>query len=179
MRILICYASTEGQTRRICRFLADTLFGLGHRVELLPAEAGADPFPEADAAILAGSVHMGKVQAVLAEVAAGHRDWLNQRPTLFFQVSLAAAGTDPRELSELDRIARSFCAQAGWQPQATYQVAGAFKFPQYDFFKAWAMRWIAHSKGEEVDPHEDREYTDWSRLERIVTAWAARLGDPA
>ena len=34
MRILICYASTEGQTRKIARFCADQLFALGDTVEL-------------------------------------------------------------------------------------------------------------------------------------------------
>lgn len=179
MKILICYASTEGQTRKICRFVADRLFALGHAVELISAEAASEPFPDADGAILAGSVHVGQVQADLAEVAAAQHDWLNQRSSLFLQVSLAATGTDPKELAELDRIARSFCMQAGWLPQATHHVAGAFKFPQYDFFKAWAMRWIAHSKGEDVDPHGEREYTDWLQLERIVTDWAARLDGPA
>lgn len=178
MKILICYASKEGQTRKICRFLADRRFALGHAVELISAEGAAEPFPEADGAILAGSVHMGKVQADLAEIASAQHNWLNQRSTLFLQVSLAAAGTDPKEFLELDRIARSFCMQAGWSPEATHHVAGAFKFPRYDFFKAWAMRWIAHSRGEDVDPHGEREYTDWPELEQIVTGWTARLGSP-
>ena len=50
-------------------------------------------------------------------------------------------------------------------------VAGAFRFTQYDFFKSLAMRWIAHSKGEVVDPHADREYTDWAALADLMARW--------
>jgi len=53
-------------------------------------------------------------------------------------------------------------------------VAGAFRFAQYDFFKGLAMRWIAHSKGEVVDPHQDKEYTDWDALAGVLDRWPAR-----
>lgn len=83
MKILVCCASTEGVTRKICRFLADRLSALGHAVKMIQAEGAAEPLPEADGAILAGSVHMGKVQADLVEVASAQHNWLNQRSTLF------------------------------------------------------------------------------------------------
>jgi menaquinone-dependent protoporphyrinogen oxidase len=35
MKILIAYATTEGQTRKICRYCADVLIDEGHSVELL------------------------------------------------------------------------------------------------------------------------------------------------
>ncbi len=38
MRILICYATTEGQTRKISRFCLDQLAAQGHTVELLRTE---------------------------------------------------------------------------------------------------------------------------------------------
>jgi menaquinone-dependent protoporphyrinogen oxidase len=53
-----------------------------------------------------------------------------------------------------------------------HHVAGAFRFTQYDFFKSLAMRWIAHNKGEEVDPHADKEYTDWDALAALMRRWA-------
>ena len=48
MRILICYATTEGQTRKICRFVADHLMDNGHSVELLSADDGLDEASELD-----------------------------------------------------------------------------------------------------------------------------------
>jgi len=180
MKILICYASTEGQTRKIARFAADQLFSLGHTVELLSArDADLLDLENCDAAILAASVHVGKLQPELAEFAAAHAGGLNRMPSLLLQVSLAAAGDDPGDHAELDRIAAEFCKTAGWTPAATHQVAGAFRFTQYDFFRSWAMRWIAARKGQEVDPHKDREYTDWSALSAILHDWSETLSNPA
>ena len=60
MNILIVYGTTEGQTRRICRFCADHLIAQGHSVELMQAsgeEAEMD-LSRFDAAIVAASVHL-------------------------------------------------------------------------------------------------------------------------
>ncbi len=179
LRILICYASTEGQTRKICRFCADQLFALGHTVEMLAAaDAEALDLAPFDAAILAGSVHLGKLQAGLAEFASEHAAALNRLPTLLLQVSLAAAGTEPGERADLDRIATDFCAAAGWTPGAIHQIAGAFRFTQYDFFRSWAMRYIAAQKGQKVEPGADREYTDWAGLSALMRDWAEGLARP-
>jgi menaquinone-dependent protoporphyrinogen oxidase len=175
MRILIVYATTEGQTRKIARFVLNRLADRGHAAELLHVADAEDPdWSRIDAAVLAGSVHIGRVQDELAAFAAAHATELNARPTLFLQVSLAAAGTDPEELADLDRIAQAFCEAAGWRPGRIVQVAGAFRFTQYDFFRRWAMRHIAAQKGEQVEPGQDREYTDWDALGALLDDWPHR-----
>ena len=174
MRILLCYASTEGQTRKICRFCAEHLVARGDSVEMLPVEeAGEIDLAPFDAAILAGSVHVGRLQAGLAEFAAAHAEALNGLPTLFLVVSLAIAGDDPKDRAELDRIAADFADKAGWTPGQVAHVAGAFRFTEYDFFKSLAMRWIARQKGQDVDPHSDTEYTDWAALADLIKGWPA------
>lgn len=176
MRILITYATTEGQTRRIARHVASRLIEAGHSVEMLAAaDAGELNLPLFDAAILAGSVHLGKVQPVLGDFASAHAQTLNAMPTLFLLVSLAVAGGKPEDMAELDRIAGDFAAGAGWTPGQVEHVAGAFRFGQYDFFRALAMRWIAHQKGQEVDPQGDTEYTDWAALDAAVADWAGAI----
>ena len=91
MKVLICYATTEGQTRKIARFCAGRLVDAGHSVELLPAaEAGAPDAAGHDGAILAGSVHLGTLQPELAAFARAAAPSLNAMPTLLLQVSLAA-----------------------------------------------------------------------------------------
>jgi len=174
MKILIAYATAEGQTRKIARFAADRLSDAGHAVELLHvADAEGLDWSRVEGAILAGSLHMGRLQSELHDFAAAHAPALNARRSALIQVSLAAAGEDAGELAEIARIAEAFCATTGWSPDATMQVAGAFRFTQYDFFRRWAMRWIAAQKGEEVRAGEDREYTDWAALGAALDAWAA------
>ncbi|MGR3803627.1 flavodoxin domain-containing protein [Marinibacterium profundimaris] len=174
MRILITYATTEGQTRKIARFCADQLISRGHSVELLRVEdAGDIELAVFDTVLLAGSVHIGKLQEPLARFAETHAQALNGMPTMLIVVSLAIAGDDPNDREELDRIAAAFAAEAGWTPGQVEHVAGAFKFSEYDFFRTLAMRWIAWQKGEEIKAHEDREYTDWAGLAAVITKWQA------
>lgn len=175
MKILVLYATTDGQTRKIARFCADGLFALGHTVELASAEE-AEPLDLArfDRAILAGSVHLGHLQKSLVELARAHAGPLNHMPTLMLQVSLSAAGEDAEERADLDRIAKAFAQETGWTPGAVHHIAGAFTFTGYDFFRSLAMRYIAMQKGQAVDPHEDREYTDWAALSALLRDWAGQ-----
>jgi menaquinone-dependent protoporphyrinogen oxidase len=173
MKIAVIYATTEGQTRKIARFVTDRLIDLGHSVELVPADDAA-PLDTVrfDAAALLGSVHVGKLQQGLLDVASANADALNALPTLLLMTSLAAAGHDDKDWDELDRIADLFCEQSGWQPGRTEHIAGAFRFTEYNFFEHWAMRWIASQHNQQVDAHGDTEYTDWDALGRIVDEWS-------
>lgn len=177
MNLLILYASTEGQTRRICRVAADRAQAQGHRVEMLPAAAAATETLEHgrfDAAILAGSIHAGHIQKDLIDAVQRSGAMLSELPTLYLQVSLSAAGDDPEEQVDLARIAERTALAFGFTPTRTEQIAGAFRFSQYDFLKTWAMRWIASEKGEDIPRGEDREYTDWEALGAVLDDWMQR-----
>lgn len=173
MRILITYATTEGHTRKVCRFCADQLVSKGHAVELLRVEDAADvELALFDAVILAGSVHVGRLQEDLAGFAEAHAPVLNAKPTLLLVVSLSIAAKNDRDQEELDHIAKEFGTRTGWHAGQVEHVAGAFKFSEYDFFRSMAMRWIAWQQGTDVNPHKDTEYTDWSALAALMTNWS-------
>lgn len=176
MKILIAYATTEGQTRKICRFCADTLIGVGHSVELLQVQ-GDDRIDPAlyDAVILAASVHINRFQKDMVRFATANAAALSRKPSLFLSVSLAVCGGEPEELAALDRIVAEFSGETGFHPGHVEQVAGAFRFTEYDFFKSLAMRYIASRRDQDVDPHSDTEYTDWDALRITLTDWLATL----
>jgi menaquinone-dependent protoporphyrinogen oxidase len=176
MKILVAYATTEGQTRKIARFAADRLVDAGHAVELLDlADAGELDLSRFGAAVLAGSIHGGRYQDDLAEFARPRAEALSARPTLFLSVSLSAAGHDAEEWEGIRRIADEFAEQTGWRPDRVEHVAGAFRFGEYDYFKGWMMRRIARERGETVDPEGDTEYTDWAALGAAIDGWSAGL----
>ena len=176
MLILIAYATTDGQTRKIARFAADRLAGQGHAVELLNvADAKGLDLSRFRAAILAGSLHVGGYQKALAAFVTGARSDLAAMPTLFLAVSLSAAGSDPEDWAGVNRCLEEFKSETGWTPGRVEHVAGAFRFAEYDFFRAWAMRRIADQKGQKVEPGKDREYTDWAALVLALDGWLASL----
>ena len=175
MKLLIAYATTEGQTRKIVRYAADWLADNGHSVELWPAgEAGDVEIEHFDRVILAASVHLGRFQRELEVFAARHKAALDKIETLFLAVSLSAAGNEPEDRAGLDDVMKAFIDKTGWVPKRVEHVAGAFRFTQYDFFRSWAMRWIASQRDERVDSHADREYTDWAALGETLADWLGK-----
>jgi menaquinone-dependent protoporphyrinogen oxidase len=176
MKILIVYATTEGQTRKIARHVFDRLAGAGHAVELTAAEAAGGRDPAGfDAVVVAGSVHAGRYQKELVDWVRAAAQGLAAVPTLFLSVSLTAAGRDAQEWEGLRGCVARFSAETGWTPARVEHVAGAFRFSEYDFFKSWAMRWIAAQRDETVRGGEDREYTDWAALDAVLEDWTAGL----
>jgi menaquinone-dependent protoporphyrinogen oxidase len=179
MKILIAYATTDGQTRKIARRACDTLADAGVTVEMIPAEDAADiDLGRFDGAVLAGSVHIGGFQKALRRFAQTRAADLNAMPTLFLPVSLSAAGQDAEDWAGLEKIMAEFREATGWVPGRIEHVAGAFRFTEYDPFRGWAMRRIAAKKDPAVTPPENREYTDWGRLAEVLADWRRHLEPP-
>ena len=177
MKILIVYATTEGQTRKIARFAADHLTGKGHSVELLHAEDAEDAVPgDYGGVILAGSIHAGHYQAPLVDFAKANAAALDRVPNLFLSVSLSAAGRDAKDWEGLGMVLDAFKERTGWTPARVEQVAGALRYSQYDFLRYWAMRWIASQRGQRHDHDEDVEFTDWEKLAALLDDWTAAAG---
>jgi menaquinone-dependent protoporphyrinogen oxidase len=176
MKVLVLYGTTDGQTRKVARFASDLLVHQGHSVELLCAsDAEGLAIARFDAVIAAGSVHAGHYQADLIEVLKKEAAAVSKVPNLFVSVSLTAAGDDIDDWAGLQSCVDRFAADTGWTPQQVAHVAGALRFGQYDFFRYWAMRWIAREKGETVDPDGEKEYTDWASLKQVLTDWVEKV----
>ena len=177
MKILIAYATTDGQTRKIARFAADRLADAGHAVELLDvADAEGLDLQRFQGVIVGGSLHAGGYQKSLIRFVTGAKAALAAKPTLMLAVSLSAAGDDAEDWAGLRKCLAEFEADTGWTPAQVEHVAGAFRFSEYDFFRAWAMRRIADQKGEVVEAGKDKEYTDWVKLGSVLEAWLAKVG---
>jgi menaquinone-dependent protoporphyrinogen oxidase len=181
MNILLLYATTEGQTRKIAEFAANRLRGAGDNVAMIEAGAASQALDLApfDGAILAASLHVGQYQKPLVAFARQNHEWLNRTPSAFLSVSLAAVDSDAEELKSLAFIADNFKAYTGWTAAEIHHVAGAFRFSEYDFFKRWVMRLVSWEKSIKVKPGENLELTDWNALGATVDALRARFADKA
>jgi menaquinone-dependent protoporphyrinogen oxidase len=178
VKILVVFGTTEGQTRKIARFIADRLNHRGHMTTLVEAgDASREVDPRAYGAVLvAASLHQGQYQAAVTEFVSRRRDTLNALPTMFVSVSLSAAGHDPDDLRGLDECVSAFETQTGWRPQRVHHVAGAFRFTRYDFLKRWALKYVAYRRGQPTDTSRDYELTDWSALQEFTDDFSTTLG---
>jgi menaquinone-dependent protoporphyrinogen oxidase len=175
-RILLLYATTEGQTARIAERIAHTLRHRGHSVEVLPADtAQSDLDPAAyDGVMVGASIHYGHHPAYLRTLMRRHRGALATRPCAFFSVSLSAGGPRPKPKAA-QRYLDKFLRQTGWQPQLTASIAGAVKYSVYGPIKRLVMIVFVGLGGGDTDTTRDYEYTDWDAVERFADAYAQRL----
>ncbi len=179
--ILVAYATTEGQTRRIAEFIAERLRIRGHRVDLVdtatPAAAEAVSVVY-QGVILAGSVHQQEHPKSLAQFVKRNHAWLIALPCAVFSVSLTAALNDLESRIETRRLLHDFVDDCDLKPVAMHCVAGALKYTQYDYFKRVLMRMIARQRGQSTDTSKDCEYTDWDELEAEVDEFLVKAGIP-
>ena len=178
-RILLLYATTEGQTARIAERIAHALRGKGHSVEMLPADTTRpDLNPAAyDGVMVGASIHYGHHPAFLHKLVRRHGDALAARPSAFFSVSLSAGGPRPKPKAA-QRYLDKFLRQTGWQPQLTASFAGALKYSVYGPIKRRVMIVFVGLGGGNTDTSQDYEYTDWDAVERFADAYAQRLKQP-
>ncbi len=175
-RILLLYASTEGQTQLIAERIAQVLRAKAHSVELLPADtdpARLDPAAY-DGVLIGASIHYGHHPAFVYKLVRRHRSALAARPNAFFSVSLSAGGPRPKPYAA-QRYIDKFLRRTGWQPQLIASFAGAVKYSVYGPIKRRVMIVFVGLGGGETDTSRDYEYTDWDAVERYAGEFAQRL----
>jgi menaquinone-dependent protoporphyrinogen oxidase len=175
-KLLILYATVEGQTARVATRVGERLRMAGHRVDLREARAG-ESLPDLaafDAVVIGASVHYGHHPAHLARALQRQRRALAAKPGAFFSVSLSADGPGANRPAAA-RYVRSFLSQAGWQPCDTAAFGGALQYSRYGRFKRWLVRAFVAVAGGDTDMSRDYEYTDWNAVARFADAFAAAL----
>src|SRR3954470_15991032 len=111
-RILFLFGTTDGHTGRVAQHVAKALRELGHSVDLVDVgESTRVSFAAIDAAIVAGSVRMGRFQPKLVALVREHGDSLARLPNAFLAVSLAAAQHSASAREGIAKTLRRFSAE--------------------------------------------------------------------
>jgi menaquinone-dependent protoporphyrinogen oxidase len=184
--ILVLFATREGQTEKIARYIANRIRERGRMAHVVNAEDTRPVFAleRYDAAILAASVHVGKHEREMVDFVKSRRIDLEKMETAFLSVSAAQAGVENPSASPAihDRCAKGvaevidkFLADTGWKPGQVFPVAGALMYRKYNFLVRMVMRWIAKQEGGSTDTSRNTEYTDWRALDRFVNDFVVEL----
>lgn len=173
-RVLIEYGTTEGQTAKIADVIADVIRDRGHTADAVDINSASNKAPAGyDAVIVGSSVHMGKHDKHVVDFVQKNHDTLDQLPSAFFSVSLAAHGdTGPAE-TYVDQ----FEDETGWRPDQVALFGGALLYTDYGFIKRHMMKKIAQDKPGNLglDLSRDYVYTEWDAVKRFAEHFADRL----
>jgi menaquinone-dependent protoporphyrinogen oxidase len=175
--IAVIFGTTDGQTAKIARFFTEVLRSEGHTVTVVDTRAAVPTglIQGANAAVIAGSVRMGKFQRALVKCVRDNRDDLKKIPTLFLPVSLSASRSTEAARREVRKTIVRFGEETGFGAGGIHPVAGALVYSRYGFWTRLAMILISKMAGGDTDTSRDYEYTDWSDLSELARRFAARV----
>lgn len=175
-RVLILYASQEGQTEKIAQGIQEIIKEEGFWVALAPFKQ-APTLEVFDAIIIGASIHVGQYPPALVQYVKSHAHVLNSMKSAFFSVCLSAADNDATKQQTVETYIRDFLSASSWQPELTSSFAGALKYQDYGFFKRQLMKRIA--KDLSTDTSQNHEYTDWLEVQNFALRFADILKEPA
>lgn len=167
MSILLLYATTEGQTKKIVERAAVVLRSLGKDPVLhdMASSRQLQPLSSFEGVVLAASVHQSYHQQSATDFTSAAVKSLNAMPSAFISVSLSAAMPDGR--TEAQHYRDSFLEATGWKPNASLLLGGAIRLSGYDYFERQVMKYILAQRGV-TDTTADYECTDWAALEAFI-----------
>lgn len=172
MNVLIIYASIEGQTARIARFVAEELRKSGHQVELVNAHStAAISLETVDKVILAAPVHERRHPKLFEALLVAQRRQLEARDTLLLSVSLSAAF--PEGIEEAQEYLTEMKMRTDFEPSAEMLVAGAIRAGEYDYFATQVLKHVVLRDRDYDAKDEEHEFTDWEALKAGLAAFMA------
>jgi menaquinone-dependent protoporphyrinogen oxidase len=168
MTALVIYASTHGHTAKIAARIAQAMRERDLEVDLrdVASASGTDPGGY-DVVVVGASLHRELHQHEITQWVKAHRDALEQRPNVFFSVSLSAADDGAEARAAAQRCIDRFCVQTGWNPGRTEHIAGCLQYREYDVFTRQLMRLMMRRMGQPTDTSHDYDFTDWDAVDRL------------
>jgi menaquinone-dependent protoporphyrinogen oxidase len=187
-RVGVFYATKEGHARKVAEEVGAALEvrALEVAVHDVTHVDAAAALLLSDAAVLVGSVHLGKHERELVAFVKTHREQLDALPAAFLSVCGAEAGAEQgstpearaKSAAHVGEQLQAFMNATGWHPRHVRPVAGAFVFTHYNALVRWVMKRIAKSEGLPTDTSRDYDFTDWVALDEFSRSLAEELHAP-
>ena len=175
-RVLVMYATTEGQTRKIAFALSETLRAANLDVDVVNAGGRFDPLPEDyHGVIVAAPVRAGRYPKDIRGWVRRHAEALGTRPTAFVSVCLSVLDKSPKAIAAIETMLQQFFEETRWRPTVTKVVAGALPYTRYNWITRWIMRRIVAKAHGDTDTSRDYEYTDWNDVRQFAHGFAYRV----
>ena len=166
-RALVVYASTHGHTAKIAARIAQAMVEQHVAVDLRDVADAADADPgDYDVVVVGASLHKEHHQRAIAEWVTARSAGLEQRPSVFFSVSLSAADDSDESRAATQHCIDEFCAQTAGR-RTDRAIAGCLQYREYDVFTRQLMRLLMRRMGHPTNASQDYDYTDWDAVDRL------------
>ncbi len=175
--VRICFASRDGQARKIAGRLVERLGDDGVAVDMLdlvPAPPVAEAVDGASLVVVVAAVLYGKHLKDAQRFLAAYQQHAETPPLALASVNLTARKPGKRT-AETNPYLRKLIARLGLQPVATAVFAGRLNYPAYRWSDRQIIRFIMLVTGGPTDGKSVFEYTDWPSVDAFAAEIRAAL----
>lgn len=170
-KALLLYSSTDGQTKKICDYIADEMQDYQCDIRDLHLAHDVD-FSGYNKVLLGASIRYGHLHKLFYRFVSQHKAALEACDAAFFLVNLTARKeAEGKDTPEGSIYVQKFLRKSPWTPQTIAVFAGALRYPKYRLFDRLCIQLIMKITGGETDPSKEVEYTNWEK----VTKFARKL----
>ena len=168
MKVLIVYGTSENHTKKVALFVEKILIKGRH--DVVTSNSAIKPIApdNFDFIIIACSVHFGKYKPAIQNYISQHVTVLNNKPSAFYSVSLAAIASSNADQREAEMYMADVLNKTKWKPMFSIHIEGALKYSSYHFFKRILMKSIAKKKGLPTNIKVDHEFTNWEKIDQFT-----------
>lgn len=167
---LILYSSTDGQTLKISKRIAEILDDNHHQTELISIDRFNKSLSTYDTVIIGARVRHGKHLPQVGQFINKNKSSLKQMRTAFFSVNLTARNPQKNTV-ETNPYVQKFFKKVRWEADLAAVFAGKLDYRLYSFFDKLIIKLIMRISGGPTQSEQAIEFTNWEK----VTEFANQL----
>ena len=169
-KILILYATTDGQTKLICQKIKKILEEICiidcHAIESVNEDLTLIE-KNFESVIIGASIRYGKHSDDLYNFIKNNTDFLEGIDNAFFSVNVVARKPE-KNTPDTNPYIKKFLALSKWSPKKIAVFAGKVDYPQYRFIDKFMIRLIMWITKGPTDTSKTYEFTDWDKVEEFA-----------
>lgn len=167
-KALFLYATTDGQTVKICKYMQTELADYECEFQNLDESPSVD-FTAYEKIVIGASIRYGHLSKNLYRFINRNLDDLNRYKVAFFCVNLTARKEDQgKDTPEGSVYMKTFLKKSPWTPKLQGVFAGALLYPKYKFFDRIMIQLIMRMTGGETDSSKEIEFTNWKKVTKFA-----------
>ncbi|WP_434353228.1 menaquinone-dependent protoporphyrinogen IX dehydrogenase [Psychrobacter sp. HD31] len=176
MKTLILYSTVDGQTKKICQYIADEVKANSNKtveMAMLSDFAKQPNFADYDDIIIGASIRYGKHRKYVQQFIEQYKTELATKNTAFFSVNLVARKPEKNTATTSPYMIK-FLQTTDWQPTLADVFAGQLDYARYGIFDKIMIKFIMWVTKGPTKSDKPIEFTDWQRVKAFsdqVAAW--------
>lgn len=176
-KVLVLYATSDGQTKKVAEFIARTVGEEGSEAECIKIKKAKDSvsLEHIDAVIIGASIHADRYKGFIKKFVRNNIEKLSLLPTAFFTVCLTAKSQDEESKAKVESYVQNFLTETSLKPVISTGIAGAILYKEYSMVKRVIMKKINESVGGDADTSRNYEYTDWDAVRNFVKEFLIKI----